>query len=134
MTITAEPLGTLADHAHERCLSGLQRERAASRVAGVRTFALTRSGALIGGVLGGLVSSTATTVSYTRRTRETTAGAKEAPAQAALAAVVILAAQGRLEAQTAWRLILGSSALRTRIVILFGLALAGGAGILLLWN
>lgn len=226
----------------------------------------TRSGALIGGVLGGLVSSTATTVSYARRTRETTAGAKEAPAQAALAAVVIvvastvsfarvlveiaviapsqlaamaaplgammacvlvlsvaawllghrdtsrplperanpaelkpalvfgalyalvilavafaksrfgaaglypvavvsgmtdmdaitlstsnLAAQGRFEAQTAWRVILlaalanlafkgacacvlGSSALRTRIVILFGLALAGGAGILLLWN
>jgi uncharacterized membrane protein (DUF4010 family) len=62
-----------------------------------------------------------------------------------------LAAQGRLDAQTAWRLILlaalanlvfkgacacviGSPALRTRIVILFGLALAGGAGILLLWN
>jgi uncharacterized membrane protein (DUF4010 family) len=225
-----------------------------------------RSGALIGGVLGGLVSSTATTISYARRTRETIPGAKEAPAQAALAAVVIvvastvsfarvlveiavvapsqlaamaaplgammacmlvvavvawllgrrdtsrslpergnpaelkpalifgalyalvilavafaksrfgaaglypvavisgmtdmdaitlstsnLAAQGRLDAQTAWRLILlaalanlvfkgacacviGSPALRTRIVILFGLALAGGAGILLLWN
>jgi uncharacterized membrane protein (DUF4010 family) len=226
-----------------------------------------RSGALIGGVLGGMVSSTATTVSYARRTRATSPGTKEeAPAQAGLAALVIvaastvsfarvlveiavvapsqlaamavplgammacmlvlslaawllgrgdtarslheranpaelkpalvfgalyalvilavafaksrfgaaglypvavisgmtdmdaitlstsnLAAQGRLEAQTAGRLILlaalanlvfkggcacvlGSPALRTRIVILFGLALAGGAGILLLWS
>ena len=226
----------------------------------------TRSGALVGGVLGGLVSSTATTFSYARRSRATSATAKEAPAQAGLAALVIvvastvsfarvlveiavvapsqlaamaaplgtmmacmlvlsaaawllgrgdtspslpehgnpaelkpalvfgalyalvilavafaksqfgaaglypvavisgmtdmdaitlstsnLAAQGQLEAQTAWRLILlaalanivfkgacacvlGSPALRTRVVILFGLALAGGAGILVLWN
>ena len=226
----------------------------------------TRGGALIGGVLGGLVSSTATTVSYARRARATSPGTKEAPAQAGLAALVIvvastvsfarvlveiavvapsqlaamaaplgammacmlalsaaawllgrrdasrslpergnpaelkpalvfgalyalvilavafaksrfgtaglypvavlsgmtdmdaitlstsnLAAQGQLEAQIAWRLILlaalanlvfkggcacilGSPALRTRIVILFGLALAGGAGILWFWN
>jgi uncharacterized membrane protein (DUF4010 family) len=62
-----------------------------------------------------------------------------------------LAAQGRLEPLTAWRLILlgalanivfkgtcacvlGSPALRVRIAVLFGLALAGGAGILLLWS
>ena len=62
-----------------------------------------------------------------------------------------LTAQGRLEAQTAWRLILlaalanivfkgvcacvlGSPALRMRIIVLFGLALAGGAGVLVLWR
>ena len=62
-----------------------------------------------------------------------------------------LAAQGRLEPSTAWRLILlaalahsvfngacacvlGSPALRLRIVVLFGLALAGGTAILLLWS
>jgi len=60
-------------------------------------------------------------------------------------------AQGRLEPLTAWRLILlaalanivfkgtcacvlGSPALRVRIAVLFGLALAGGAAILLLWS
>lgn len=226
----------------------------------------TRSGALLGGVLGGLISSTATTISYARRSRATGAAAKQAPAQAGLAAVVIvvastvsfarvlvevavvapsqlaamaaplgamvgcmlvlsaaawllgrgdapqslpirgnpaelkpalvfgalyalvivavafaksqfgtaglypvavisgmtdmdaitlstsnLAAQGRLEPQTGWRLILlaalanivfkaacacilGSPALRMRIVVLFGLALAGGTAILLLWS
>jgi uncharacterized membrane protein (DUF4010 family) len=62
-----------------------------------------------------------------------------------------LAAQGRLEPQAAGRLILlaalanivfkgacacvlGSPALRMRIVVLFGLALAGGVAILLLWR
>jgi uncharacterized membrane protein (DUF4010 family) len=61
-----------------------------------------------------------------------------------------LAEQGRLEAVTAWRLILlaalanlvfkaacvfalGSAQLRVRVAVLFGLALAGGAAILLLW-
>jgi uncharacterized membrane protein (DUF4010 family) len=61
-----------------------------------------------------------------------------------------LAKAGRLDVNTTWRLILlaalsntvfkgiaaialGSSALRARIVVLFGLALAGGAVILLLW-
>lgn len=61
-----------------------------------------------------------------------------------------LAAQGRLEAPTAWRLILlallanlvfkasaacvlGSPAMRRRVVVLFGLAVTGGAAILLLW-
>jgi uncharacterized membrane protein (DUF4010 family) len=61
-----------------------------------------------------------------------------------------LAKAGRLDVNTTWRLILlaalsntvfkgiaaialGSSALRARIVVLFGLALAGGAAILLLW-
>ncbi len=61
-----------------------------------------------------------------------------------------LAAQGRLEPSTAWRLILlavlanlvfkataagalGSPELRRRIVVLFGLAVAGAAAILLLW-
>ena len=226
----------------------------------------TRSGALLGGVLGGLISSTATTISYARRSRTTPAAEADAPPQAGLAALVIvvastvsfvrvlaevavvapaqlaamaaplgamfggmlalsaaawllgrrdhsqalpdsgnpaelkpalvfgalyaliilavafakgrfgtaalypvaigsgmtdmdaitlstssLAAQGRLEPQAAWRLILlaalanivfkgacacvlGSPALRMRIVVLFGLALAGGAAILLLWR
>jgi len=226
----------------------------------------TRSGALLGGVLGGLISSTATTISYARRSHATGTAAKESPAQAGLAALVIvvastvsfarvlvevavvapsqlaamaaplgamvgcmlvlsaaawllgrgdapqslpirgnpaelkpalvfgalyalvivavafaksqfgtaglypvavisgmtdmdaitlstsnLAAQGRLEPQTGWRLILlaalanivfkaacacilGSPALRMRIVVLFGLALAGGTAILLLWS
>jgi uncharacterized membrane protein (DUF4010 family) len=61
-----------------------------------------------------------------------------------------LARAGRLDVDTTWRLILiaalsntvfkgiaavalGSSALRARVVVLFGLALAGGAAILLLW-
>jgi uncharacterized membrane protein (DUF4010 family) len=64
---------------------------------------------------------------------------------------VNLAAQGRLEPATTWRLILlaglanitfkgayacllGSAALRARIGVLFGLALAGGAAILVLWS
>ena len=226
----------------------------------------TRGGALLGGVLGGLISSTATTISYARRSHATGTAAKESPAQAGLAALVIvvastvsfarvlvevavvapsqlaamaaplgamlgcmlvlsatawllgrgdtaqplrergnpaelkpalvfgvlyalvilavafaksrfgsgglypvavisgmtdmdaitlstsnLAAQGRLEPLTAWRLILlaalanivfkgtcacalGSAALRVRIAVLFGLALAGGAAILLLWS
>jgi uncharacterized membrane protein (DUF4010 family) len=45
-----------------------------------------RRGALVAGVLGGLVSSTATTVAYARRSRE------EAAASAAAAVVVVLAA------------------------------------------
>lgn len=62
-----------------------------------------------------------------------------------------LAARGRLDPQIAWRLILlaalanivfkgscacvlGSPGLRVRIAVLFGFALAGGAGILLLWS
>ena len=61
-----------------------------------------------------------------------------------------LARAGRLDVDTTWRLILiaalsntvfkgvaavvlGSSALRARIVVLFGLAIAGGVAILLLW-
>jgi uncharacterized membrane protein (DUF4010 family) len=49
-----------------------------------------RRGALLGGALGGLISSTATTVSYARRSRA--AGAGDAPAQAGLAALVIVVA------------------------------------------
>ncbi len=44
-----------------------------------------KAGTLAGGILGGLISSTATTVSYARRTREN-------PAMAALAAVVVMVA------------------------------------------
>lgn len=60
-----------------------------------------RSGALVGGVLGGLISRTATTVSYARRSRATGAAATkapegseapEAPARAGLAALVIVVA------------------------------------------
>src|SRR5437899_6683431 len=49
----------------------------------------TRSGALLGGMLGGLISSTATTISYARLNRATDPAAKDAPAQANLAALVI---------------------------------------------
>ena len=52
----------------------------------------TRRGALLGGALGGLISSTATTVSYARRSRAAGAAANEAPAQAGLAALVIVVA------------------------------------------
>lgn len=52
----------------------------------------TRSGALLGGALGGLISSTATTVSLARRSRAVVAGAHGTPAQAGLAALVIIVA------------------------------------------
>lgn len=51
-----------------------------------------RAGALLGGILGGLVSSTATTVSYARRTRHGEVEAGGEAAAAALAARVIVVA------------------------------------------
>ncbi len=53
-------------------------------------LAAARTGALLGGVVGGLVSSTATTVSYARRSHGDGGGA--APSAAALATLVIMVA------------------------------------------
>jgi uncharacterized membrane protein (DUF4010 family) len=59
-----------------------------------------RSGALLGGVMGGLISSTATTVSVARRSRDAHASAAAGAGQAGLAALVIVVASSVSFART----------------------------------